>query len=157
MAKEIEKRFICKFVPKGLKPLDIKQGYVFHELDKQIRVRIINDAFGSICIKFTETIERDEFEYNIPLKDAQEIFDKCELKLTKIRYKTKIGKYTVDIDKYPTGLITAEVELDSKDDDFDLPDYLGEEVTGDYRYSNIHIAEQISSSNIDTIKKFNKF
>lgn len=145
MAQEIERKFLCKFVPKGLEPKSIKQGYIFIEKGRHLRIRIVNNKIGLLTLKFDKGQVRDEFEYGIPLKDANEMYIKCNFWLEKTRYVTQHQNFHVDIDKYNNGLIVAEIEFDTlkqsiKFDKF--PDYFGEEITGMKKYSNILMAQE---------------
>jgi CYTH domain-containing protein len=145
MAKEIERRFLVR----GEFPLDIgrpkliKQGYIFAGKDKQLRIRLIdNTAF--LCLKFTEDVVRDEFEYEIPLVDGLAIYEKCEAKLEKIRNSMNGKTSHLDVDTYPNGWVIAEVEFQSKEDsdNFVPVSWFGEEITGQFQYSNIALARR---------------
>jgi len=147
MAKEIERRFLVKgTLPPSLgEQRLIKQGYVFTDKEKQLRVRII-DHQAFVCLKFTKEVVRDEFEYEVPLVDGLQIFAKCKTKLEKIRNSmTAItANYHLDVDTYPNGLVIAEVEFQSQEDaeKFVPVEWFGEEVTGKFEYSNITMAKQ---------------
>jgi len=84
-----------------------------------------------------------EFEYEIPLQDAEELLEICEKPLIeKIRYKVQEGGFVWEIDVFfreNQGLIVAEVELESEDQEFPKPDWVREEVTGDPRYFNSNL------------------
>jgi CYTH domain-containing protein len=146
MAKEIERKFLIANRPvpyDGIRGKFLKQGYVMLSKDKQLRVRIIDEKKAFICLKYTSTFIRDEYEYEIPLLDAIEIYDKCEYTLTKTRFTMK-RKYTIDIDVYDNGLVIIEVEFKNADDanTFVPLDWMGTEVTGNKKYSNITIAKE---------------
>ena len=144
MAKEIERRFLCKYKPiafNEIPPIIIKQGYIFSSDDKHLRVRIENNKIASIALKFTPSIIRDEYEYEIPIKDGLEIFSKSESKLMKARYEIEYYDYHIDIDYYGKDLMVVEIELPSEDTEFILPDYFGEEITGVREYNNIYLAQ----------------
>lgn len=145
--KEQERKFILKYLPSELEPITIKQGYLMLLGDKQLRVRVLdNTAF--ICYKkhHSSTI-RDEFEYEIPFSDGIELLKTCEYQLSKNRYKTTFESnhvdIDIDIDIYDDGLQVVEIEYD--DELTTLPDYCGDEITGNKEYSNINIA--INNSN----------
>jgi CYTH domain-containing protein len=146
MPKEIERKFLIANRPvpyDGAIGKHLKQGYVMLSKDKQLRVRIIDDKKAYMCLKYTSNFVRDEYEYEIPLVDAIEIYDKCKYRLTKTRFTMK-KKYTIDIDVYLSGLVVIEVEFKNEKDanDFIPLDWMGTEVTGDKNYSNISIAKK---------------
>ncbi len=145
MAKEIERRFLVKdSIPWDLGEQKlIKQGYILLEKDRHLRIRIVDNK-AILCLKYLGEEERDEYEYEIPLLDGLEIMNKCTLTLEKIRNTVSplVHDYIVDIDTYPDGLIVAEVEFKSVEDakNFTVIDWFGEEITGDWEYSNITLA-----------------
>jgi len=147
MAKEIERKFLIEETISpdlGIQKL-IKQGYLIHDKNKQLRVRVI-DHESFICLKYTKSQVRDEYEYEIPLKDGLELMGKCKYKLEKIR-TTISGIYTpyiIDIDTYPNGLVVAEVEFKTQEDcdNFKPIEWFGREITGEKEYSNITLAKQ---------------
>lgn len=147
MAKEKERKFKLKHLPNGM-PLksfasvNIKQGYLMFEGNKHLRVRIYNDHYGFICFKtIISDQEKNEYEYEIPLEEALELYNSTNIKLEKTRIPTfdDYGNH-IDIDIYPNGLQVVEIEFDEFPPA--LPDYFGEEVTGQKEYSNIYIAKQ---------------
>jgi adenylate cyclase len=147
MAKEIERKFLIEteISPDLGEQKLIKQGYIMLEKDKQLRVRVI-DHKSFICLKYTKNEVRDEYEYEIPLIDGLEMLQKCKIKLEKIRTVLKpVGaNFTIDVDRYPNGLVVAEVEFKSLEDckNFVPINWFGPEITGDKFYSNITLAKQ---------------
>lgn len=146
MAKEIERKFLLKSyipVPDEYSKTEIKQGYILAEKGKQVRIRIAKGK-GLLCVKFTDGVLRDEFEYEIPVKDAKEIFSKCTATLEKKRLSFKIGNETYDVDAYPNGLTFVEVEFTSMKnlEKWVKPSWCGEEVSDVKKYSNIELAKQ---------------
>jgi len=149
MAKEIERKFLvksCNFAT--LAPgVPIKQGYISSSPTHSVRVRSYGDR-GFITIKGpTRGATRDEFEYEIPLADAQEILVRlCEHPaIEKTRYRIAVGKHIFEVDRFAganQGLVVAEVELDSEDEVVQLPDWIGSEVTGDARYYNSNLSRR---------------
>ncbi len=145
--KEIERKFLIlkdKFKPSG-KGIEIKQGYLFKDEEKVIRIRIA-DKKGFITIKGRmKGITRPEFEYEIPGNEAEIMLKMCSNKLVeKFRYIENYEGMIWEVDiftKENTGLIIAEIELDDEDQKFDLPPWLGEEVTFDKRYYNSWLSE----------------
>jgi adenylate cyclase len=147
MAKEIERKFLITGtvpVPKFEK-FKIKQGYLCVEKGKQVRVRIYKDK-AAFCIKYTDKLIRDEFEYPIPMADAKVIYSKCKTSVEKIRTSFKIGDETYDFDVFPNGMSWMEVEFKSikamKKWEKNKPSWLGKEITGVRRYSNITLAKK---------------
>ena len=109
---------------------------------KNLRVRIINDEIAYFTFKISiDKSSKDEFEYQIPLSEAIEMYSKAEKRLEKTRYKTKFNGNNIDIDVYPDGLKVVEIEYENNLKDGDIPDYCGEEITGVSKYSNIKIAK----------------
>ncbi|RZM18170.1 MAG: CYTH domain-containing protein [Pedobacter sp.] len=149
MGIEIERKFL---VNKELwEALDkpegkhYRQGYLLNGEDRVVRVRIAGDH-GYITVKGAgEGISRLEFEYEIPKHDAQEMLDRFKPEGTeKIRYRIPEGSGLVwEVDEFlgaNQGLIVAEIELNFEDQLFSQPDWLGEEVSEDNRYSNSSLA-----------------
>ena len=128
----------------GGKSYHIKQAYVMITESKQLRVRITDDKAASWAYKVDTNVldERYEFEYPLPLEDAHTMMKTTNLKLEKIRIKTKHNGLDVDIDLYPNNLLIAEIEIPEGYvfTQADIPAYCGPEVTKDKKYSNIDIA-----------------
>lgn len=146
MATEIERKFLVKGDQwrKLGKGTVYRQGYLSTVKERVVRVRTIDDK-GYLTIKgITTGATRLEFEYEIPVKDANQMLDElCERPLIeKTRYVVEYGGLTWEIDEFAgdnRGLILAEVELSSEDQKVELPDWIGEEVTGDPRYFNSNL------------------
>ncbi len=83
---------------------------------------------------------RAEYEYAIPVSEAQEMLDTlCDNVVDKTRYVSEVAGHTWEVDEFydlNDGLIVAEIELDSEDESFVLPSWVGKEVTSDSRYYN---------------------
>ncbi len=122
------------------------QGYVPTQGKQTVRVRIIGDQ-GYLTLKGPVVgISRSEFEYEIPLADAQAILTElCQRPLIeKHRYRIALGETVWEVDEFlgeNQGLILAEVELTHAGQTVDLPVWIGEEVTGDPRYYNSNLVE----------------
>lgn len=147
MAKEIERKFLVKdlsFIPLAIESRFIKQGYLAINKNLEIRVSIRDNNICKLCIKSNNnSLIRDEFEYDIPLKDAVELLDKCERKLFKTRYIVyhEYKLWEVDVLHLPDkDLIIAEIELNSPVETILIPDFIGEEVTENPDYYNKNIA-----------------
>jgi len=144
MATEIERKFLLK---KGVWPhgtaMKCCQGFLSRAKDRTVRVRTVNDK-GYLTIKgIAVGASRPEFEYEIPYQDALELLEICEKPLIeKNRYRVEEGGLIWEIDEFfgeNQGLIIAELELESEDQEFKKPDWVGEEVTGDPRYYNANL------------------
>ena len=157
MSKEIERKFLVSSDAwKTTKPLGnqslIIQGYLNSNPERTVRVRIDDPisrkntkekAYITIKGK-TSGISRAAFEYEIPSADAKELLDMCEKSLVqKIRTRIEFEGFTWEIDEFlnlNAPLVIAEIELDSEDQVFMMPTWLGNEVSRDFRYSNSSLA-----------------
>ena len=147
MATETERKFLVKgeFRHLAVKEIDILQTYMSVDPDKTIRLRIADDkAYLTIKSRLVkESISRSEWEFLIPLEDANEMMQVClPGKIVKIRYLIPAGKHIFEVDVFHDkneGLIIAEIELSSEDEQFEKPDWLGEEVTGKPEYYNANL------------------
>ena len=144
MAKEIERKFLVKdsWQPQAA-GITIAQGYLSTVPERTVRVRIKGDK-GYLTIKGkNQGISRAEFEYEIPLADAEELLKLAEQPiLSKVRYLEQHGNRLWEIDVFAgenQGLVVAEVELPDERADFSRPDWLGQEVSGDVRYYNANL------------------
>jgi len=144
MAIERERKFLVnrsvwETTDKGQSTL-VRQAYLTTDIDKTVRVRVM-DNIGFLCVKGKrEGISRLEFEYTIPVEDAEQMITSlAKSEISKLRYKIKINGLTWEIDEFlgdNNGLIIAEIELDSENQAYEKPAWLGNEVTFDDRYSN---------------------
>jgi adenylate cyclase len=148
MAVEIERRFLVASSDWQLSSsssYEIRQAYLAITEMISIRVRIKNGLGALLTIKSAQpAIARAEFEYSIPVEDAEQL---CEFKLghliEKRRYSVPAewGCWEIDVfDGDLAGLVIAEIELDTPDRDFGQPGWLGEEITSNARYSNASLA-----------------
>ncbi len=123
----------------------MRQGYLTSDARCSVRVRVAGGQ-GFLNIKSgTLGIQRSEYEYAIPLTEAEEILDAlCEKPLLeKTRHYARHGGHVWEIDEFAcdnAGLIVAEVELSRPDEPFARPDWLGEDVSNDIRYYNSRLA-----------------
>lgn len=149
MALEIERKYLVindKWKENILSESVLKQGYIAHQPNATVRVRIA-DSTAYLNIKSATTgITRAEFEYQIPLADAEQILEQVADSpfIDKTRYKVQWGNHVWDLDLFAgenQGLIMAEVELSSEDESFELPPWAGEEVSGDPRYYNASLVK----------------
>ncbi len=145
MAIEIERKFLIKddrYKKESVRAIRITQRYLSSVPERTVRVRIKGEK-GYITVKgvgSTSGVSRFEWEKEILVKDAKELFNICEQGIIdKTRYDIKSDKHTFEVDEYygeNAGLIVAEVELSSEDEEFNKPNWLGDEITGDAKYYN---------------------
>ena len=147
MAIEIERKFLIKKKPFSIakRSLKINQGYIINEKSKVIRVREKGDDYFLTIKGNNIGISRLEYDFPISKEDAKElIFHFCKTTLIeKTRHYIEYKGHTWEVDEFHgknTGLIVAEIELDSEDEKFEIPDWVGEEVTQDDRYYNMNLA-----------------
>jgi len=145
MGTEIERKFLVREGPwREAAAETYRQGYLSTVKERTVRVRTINGK-GYLTIKgISVGASRLEFEYEIPVAEADELLDKlCEKPLIeKNRYTLDHCGLTWEVDKFfgdNEGLIVAEVELQSEDQVFERPDWVAEEVTSDPRYYNANL------------------
>lgn len=147
MGIEIERKFLVKndqwkaLADKGLL---CRQGYFVANAQKSVRVRVMGSV-ATLTIKgATEGIVRAEFEYEIPLVDAEALLLLCgDAVVEKRRYQILRDSVVWELDVFSgknEGLVLAEVELESVDQRVDFPDWLGIEVSADARYFNGSLA-----------------
>ncbi|MCF7791320.1 MAG: CYTH domain-containing protein [Victivallales bacterium] len=148
MGLEIERKFLVKNLNflKGVTGVKYSQGYIPSDGNPGLRIRIAGDK-GFITLKSNlKGIKvRREFEYEIPVKDAEEMLQFFCLKpyIEKYRYKLDINGRTWEIDVFEgdnKGLVLAEVELDDENQQVEKPEWIEKEVTGDCRYQNSSLA-----------------
>lgn len=146
MPLEIERKFLVKdsgFKDMASLRVDICQGYLSRVPERTVRVRRLNDK-GFITVKSKNTgAVRHEFEYQVPVEDALEMLRMCEPPIIeKSRYLVEYDGLTWEVDEFhgaKEGLIVAEVELQAEDQTFNLPPFIGKEVTGDPAYYNSNL------------------
>ncbi|HHV86941.1 MAG TPA: CYTH domain-containing protein [Petrimonas sp.] len=144
MGYEIERKFLVNgdYKSHSFKNFRIKQGYLALSGVTIVRVRIKGEkAFVTIKSALEENkIKRNEWEYEIPVQDAGEMLLLCEeAVIEKTRYLIKAGKHIFEVDDFEgenEGLVIAEIELESEDEPYEKPGWLGPEVTGNVRYYN---------------------
>lgn len=147
MAVEIERKFLVKGQPWLHVPgVVYQQGYLNRDKTRTVRVRIAGEA-ALLTIKGVNVgATRSEFEYSIPLADAEALLALCDGPLIeKTRYLLDYAGTRWELDVFAgdnAGLVVAEVELASEDQAFARPDWLGDEVTQDARYFNSNLAVQ---------------
>lgn len=149
MATEIERKFLIAgdFKSEAFDHKVIKQGYIIPEAEgRSVRIRRKGNK-GFITIKGPTSengLSRYEWEKEIALEEAEELLKLCNPNyVDKVRYLVKAGQHTFEVDEFHglnEGLVMAEVELGSEEEEFMRPSWLGKEVTGDARYYNSSLA-----------------
>ena len=149
MAFEIERKYLVKSDAwRGLAdPLRMRQGYVAMKDGTTVRVRIVGDKAFLTLKDHAVGLVRHEFEYPIPVEDAETILDTmCGNLVEKNRYRipAKEPGLVWEVDEFfgaNAPLVTAEIELSDEKTVVELPDWIGLEVTNDHRYKNNNLAE----------------
>jgi CYTH domain-containing protein len=146
MGVETERKYLVK--NNGYRILSkeshiIKQGYLQREPERTVRIRT-KDEHGYITVKGKTTgCSRLEFEYEIPYKDALQMLALCAGRIIeKRRYIVEHAGMLWEIDEFEgdlSPLVVAEIELPTSDHQYTLPDFIGEEVTGDAKYYNSNL------------------
>jgi len=147
MPLEIERKYLVTSdnYKIGAKPVEITQAYLTIQDNLAIRVRI-EEHHASLAIKskISDRVNR-EYEYNIPLDEAHSLMNLSQHSaITKTRHLVDYKNHTWEVDEFHgdnVGLIVAEIELDDENEKFEIPPWLGEEVTADYRYLNSNLAK----------------
>lgn len=147
MANEIERKFLIKSLPEDMSGTTMRQGYLQPEKERAVRIRTVEkdgSKKGVLTIKGMGNksgMSRYEFETEIPTSDADHLLSLCDQPLIeKTRYKYKHDNLIWEIDEFHgvnDGLVVAEVELESEDQQFEKPNFISEEVTGQVKYYNM--------------------
>lgn len=148
--QEIERKFLVTsdlYKRDSMESERIIQGFLNRHPERTVRIRVKNEK-GFITVKgksFDGGVSRFEWEKEIPLEEAETLLDLCEPgKIDKTRYLVKVGQHQYEVDEFygeNEGLVVAELELDSPDEAFEKPSWLGEEVTGKNEYYNSHLSK----------------
>ena len=146
MPVEIERKFLVNTIPSQQihRSKKVKQGYMVNDQHQVVRVRSMdNDHFLTIKSN-SKGLSRLEFEYQIPKEDAVDMFEHlCGPGIIeKTRHYIKTPNHTWEIDEFHgrnQGLVVAEIELESEYEQFDIPEWIGEEVSDDPRYYNMNL------------------
>ncbi len=146
MGKEIERKFLVKnqdYKKHAKRKLDISQTYLSVSPDSVVRLRVTDETAYLTIKNRTHGCERNEWEYPIPAADAREMMVSCACSpvISKTRYL--VGRWEIDeFHGALSGLTVAEIELSCPDEEFEIPDFIGREVTGDSRYYNSVLAAE---------------
>lgn len=147
MGQEIERKYLVDKnkwnqidKPSGLL---YRQGYLLTDPNKTIRVRQTTDKAFLTIKGLSIGATRPEYEYEIPFDEAEELLDNFSIsELSKIRYKILFDNKVWEVDEFlgdNIGLIVAEIELTSEDENFGIPAWVDKEVTGQEKYYNSNL------------------
>ncbi len=147
MAYEIERKFLLKndsWRAHVQRSIGIQQAYICNTNKASIRVRIADQKAFFSSKTMTKDIRRHEFEYEIPLHDAEfMILNMCQdHSIIKTRHLVQVENHVWEIDEFHgenSGLIVAEIELDDEKETFHAPTWLGSEVSNEARYYNMSL------------------
>ncbi len=145
MGLEIERKFLVPELPSALPcPQHICQGYICDDPMRVVRIRAIDDRAYLTVKGKTEQTTRQEFEYSIPLEDARQLLSTICLRpvIEKDRFSIEYQGFLWVVDRFSgenAGLILAEIELETEDQAFALPPWIGQEVSQDPRYFNSNL------------------
>lgn len=147
MGTEIERKFLLRgdgWRETADRGTEIRQFYLAAREGVSVRVRIKDEAKALLTVKSGVGLSRGEYEYEIPLADAREM-EAARLGhvLAKRRFRVPLGELTVEVDVFSgdlAPLVLAEIELPDEAHPFERPDWLGEEVSEDARYTNAAMA-----------------
>lgn len=148
---EIERKFLVTsddFKELAFKKTRIVQGFLNRDPERTVRIRIKGtEGFITVKGKGNESgASRFEWEKQITEKEAEALLEICEPgSIEKIRYEVKAGKHIFEVDEFlgeNEGLIVAEVELSEEQETIELPNWAGNEVTGQTKYYNSQLSKQ---------------
>jgi CYTH domain-containing protein len=149
MMIEIERKFLVTsdvFKAESFKKTRITQGFLSTDPERVVRVRVKGNQ-GFLTIKGlsnTTGTSRFEWEKEIKLEEAESLLKICKKGvIDKTRYEVKVANHIYEIDDFfddNKGLIIAEIELESEEETFEKPNWLGKEVTGDVKYYNSQLS-----------------
>jgi adenylate cyclase len=145
MGIEIERKFLVKGDTwRTLTGEVIRQGYLCRDPQRTVRVRVSGKSAWLTIKGASQGAVRSEFDYAIPVPDAIELLALCEpWPIEKIRHRIEYAGFVWEVDEFlgaNQGLVVAEIELDSVDEEFEHPAWLGDEVTQEARYFNSQLS-----------------
>ncbi len=148
---EIERKFLVisdAFKDQAQQKFRIIQGFLNRNPERTVRIRLKDDK-GMLTFKglsSNDGLSRFEWEKEISKNDAKALLEFCEKGvIDKLRHEVKVDNHVFEVDEFfgdNEGLVIAEVELQSEDETFSKPDWLGKEVTGDIKYYNSQLSKQ---------------
>jgi adenylate cyclase len=149
MGTEIERRFlvISDAWKENAEGVTYRQGFLTRDKERTVRVRVAGDkGFITIKGKTRKDGSKPEYEYEIPAAEAEELLEMClPGRIKKQRHKIPHKGHLWEVDVFKgdnKGLTIAEIELSSPEETFAIPDWVGEEVTGDSRFSNASLSKK---------------
>lgn len=148
MGQEIERKFLLRndsWRQQVTRAVAMRQAYLSEAGRASVRVRVEGEQANLNIKSSTLSIERQEFEFPIPMGEALALFPLClDHPVEKTRHYVPDGEFTWEIDAFEganAGLVVAEIELASADQKHPTPPWLGEEVSLDKRYYNVYLAK----------------
>lgn len=149
MATEIEHKFLIvndDWREQVMRSVEYRQGYLSNNKHASVRIRIAGDIANINVKGMTVGVQRPEYEYPVPLADANEMLDQLCMRpmIEKIRHFVEYGGKIWEIDEFSgdnAGLIVAEIELESVDEVFEIPGWAGADVSGVERYYNVALVQ----------------
>lgn len=159
MGVEIERKFLVtssKFREDAVDDFLLRQGYLYDNPDKTVRIRMLNDTGAWIAVKGrNQGSYRAEYEYRIPEQDGEEMLQMCDSVLEKRRYIVPTRDFKIEVDVFGGDnreLIVAEVEFEPDDTrqlmdsikfrETYMPEWIGSEVTNDPRFYNSNLIKR---------------
>ena len=149
MAIEIERKFLLR--GNAWRPLvngrvRLRQAYLAQDGGFSTRIRIVDTSSATLTIKSRKAgVRRLEYEYPIPLADAEALLSLRQgAGIEKVRHHVPWHGLTWEIDVFEgenAGLVIAEIELGHEQQQFEMPAWIGAEVTGDERYYNSRLTK----------------
>ena len=154
MALEIERKFLVRdetWRAHCARQHEIRDGLIAIAEGRKVRVRICDERATLTVKTKTESLANNEFEYEIPLSDAEELLAHHCLRgpLAKTRYVVRHGGHVWHVDVYKgilEDVVLAEIELPSETADLALPPWIGREVTGNPDYKKINMVNKLAPS-----------
>ena len=148
MATEVERKFLVSgddWKRQITRSFTVRQAYLSFTNAMHVRIRIVDEAAAFLTIKSASPeISRSEFEYSVPLADAEGLMTlRTGHVIEKRRHIVRVADAQWEIDVFEgdhAGLVIAELELQQADAFFERPSWLGKEVTGEARYYNVNLA-----------------
>jgi adenylate cyclase len=150
MAIEIERKFLLR--SNAWRPLvngrvRLRQAYLAQDGGFSTRIRIVDTSSATLTIKSRKAgLRRLEYEFPIPLADAEALLSLRQgARIEKVRHHVPWHGLTWEIDVFEgenAGLVIAEIELGHEQQQFEMPAWIGAEITGEERYYNSRLARQ---------------
>lgn len=147
MGLEIEHKYLVKddsYKKMSVKHDLIMQGYISRDKDRTVRIRVVNDEAFVTIKGATHIDKRAEYETPVSKSDALEILENLCIPpiIEKTRYIVEYEGKKWEVDEFHgtlKGLVIAEIELKSSDEEYSIPSFIGNNVTGDPRYYNSNL------------------